>query len=120
MVVLFALLTINSSANAQILADLLAAGWRGTAVFERLHEDPNRRILRCTFPPGVGHEKHYHRLHFGYALAGGKMRMTDQRGSREMTLTTSCSYVSEGVAWHEVINIVTTPVVYLIVESKAD
>ena len=44
--------------------------------------------------------------------------MTDTNGVREVDLTTGSSYSSEGVPWHEVLNIGTTTIVYLIVETK--
>ena len=55
------------------LPDPLAAGWRGEKVCELLQENEKLRALRCAFPPGVGHERHFHPPHFGYVLAGGKM-----------------------------------------------
>lgn len=100
------------------LPDPLAAGWNGTPVCEKLHEDADHRILRCTFPPGVGHERHFHAPHFGYALGGGRVRLTDGSGVREVELTSGSSFTSDGVAWHEVLNIGTTTVAYLIVEPK--
>ena len=100
------------------LPDPLAAGWQGRAVCERLHEDARQRILRCTFDPGVGHERHYHRPHFGYALSGGRMRITDGEGVRELDLETGSSYQSAGTAWHEVLNVGETTVSYLLVEPK--
>lgn len=98
------------------LPDPLDAGWNGAPVCEKLHEDAEHRILRCTFPPSVGHERHYHRPHFGYALAGGRMRITDASGTREVDLPTGSSFSSPGVAWHEVLNVGDTTVIYLIVE----
>lgn len=103
----------------QPLPDPLAAGWKGVPVCERLHEDETQRVLRCTFPPGIGHERHYHRPHFGYALSGGRMRITDANGAREAALATGSSYTSAGTAWHEVLNVGDTTVQYLIVESKS-
>jgi mannose-6-phosphate isomerase-like protein (cupin superfamily) len=100
------------------LPDPLQAGWQGEAVCEDLYEDKTNRTLRCTFPPGVGHEKHYHRPHFGYALSGGQMRLTDADGVREMDLKTDMSYYSDGVDWHEVLNIGSSTVQFLIVEQK--
>jgi hypothetical protein len=40
--------------RATTLPDPLQAGWNGRAVCEALQDDADRRILRCTFPPGVG------------------------------------------------------------------
>ena len=100
------------------LPDPLQAGWNGAPVCERLHEDPGQRILRCTFAPGVGHERHYHVPHFGYAIAGGRMRITDQSGVREVDAPTGSNFASDGVTWHEVLNVGDTTAVYLIFERK--
>jgi len=98
--------------------DPLAAGWKGVPVCELLHEDSDQRVLRCKFEPGVGHERHFHAPYFGYAISGGRMRITDESGVREVDLPTGSSFTSDGVVWHEVLNIGCTPVVYLIVEPK--
>lgn len=100
------------------LPDPLDAGWDGKPVCEKLHEDARQRVLKCTFAPGVGHERHFHTPHFGYALAGGKMRLTDDRGTREVELATGSHFASEGTDWHEVLNVGETTVTYLIVEPK--
>ncbi len=100
------------------LPDPLEAGWQGKPVCELLHEEDRQRVLRCTFPPGVGHERHYHAAHFGYVLQGGRMRIRDERGEREVDTTTGGSWSSDGVAWHEVLNVGDTTTVYLIVEPK--
>lgn len=98
------------------LPDPLQAGWDGKPVCERLHKASQQRVLRCTFPPGVGHERHFHSPHFGYAISGGRMRLTDERGEREVDLATGSSFSSDGVPWHEVLNVGDTTVIYLIVE----
>jgi quercetin dioxygenase-like cupin family protein len=100
------------------LPDPLAAGWRGAPVCERLREDEALRVLRCSFAPGVGHERHFHARHFGYALSGGRMRITDERGTREVEIAAGSSFASDGVAWHEVLNVGDTTVAYLIVEPR--
>ena len=100
------------------LPDPLAAGWNGKPVCELLLENEQQRILRCTFAPGVGHERHYHAPHFGYALSGGKMRLTDASGTREAELKADSSFTSDGTEWHEVLNIGDSTVRYLIVETR--
>ena len=100
------------------LPDPLEAGWNGVPVCEKLHEDSDHRILRCSFSPSVGHERHFHDRHFGYAIAGGRMRITDSSGTREVDLAAGSSFTSDGVAWHEVVNIGASTVTYLIVEPK--
>lgn len=109
---------IGACAVQSPLPDPLEAGWNGKPVCEKLHEDSENRILRCSFPPAAGHERHFHRRHFGYAIAGGRARITDSSGSREVKLVTGSSFASDGVAWHEVVNIGDSTIVYLIIEPK--
>ena len=109
-------LVIQGCSAAPALPDPLSAGWQGEPVCSMLHKDKQYRVLRCSFPPGTGHERHFHAPHFGYALEGGRMRITDADGVREVTLPTGSSFSSEGVAWHEVFNIGDTTVSYLIVD----
>ena len=98
------------------LPHALNAGWKGQKTCELLFEDENNRVARCTFPPGVGHEKHYHNPHFGYVLAGGSLRITDKEGEREVTTRTGGSWSTETVTVHEAMNIGETTTSYLIVE----
>ncbi|MGF1544593.1 MAG: cupin domain-containing protein [Parvularculaceae bacterium] len=98
--------------------DPLAAGWEGAPVCELLRETPAARALRCSFAPGVGHERHYHAPHFGYILEGGTMRVTDADGVRTIETRAGASWWSDGVAWHEALNVGETTTVYLIVEPK--
>lgn len=112
------LLLLAGCATPPTLPDPLQAGWNGTPVCELLHEDSRQRVLRCIFAPNVGHERHFHAPHFGYALSGGRVRITDDRGVRELDLSANSSFNSEGVAWHEILNIGSTTISYLIVESK--
>ena len=51
-------------------------------------------------------------------ISGGRARIKDESGIREVELTTATSFVSEGVAWHEVLNVGHTTIIYLIVEPK--
>lgn len=115
-IVLAALSASYVQAYEPPLSDPLAAGWKGEKVCELLHQDSDQRILRCSFPPGVGHERHYHDKNFGYVIAGGRMRITDASGTREVDLVKGNSYASDGLDWHEVVNIGDTVVVYLVVE----
>ena len=112
-------LVLSQNPAATPLPDPLQAGWQGEPVCERLLEDDRQRVLRCTFAPGIGHERHRHRPHFGYALAGGRMRITDASGVRENVIATGSTFTSAGVEWHEAFNIGDTTIQYLIVESKA-
>ena len=118
MALMVLIVALGQPAASTGLPDPLAAGWQGQAVCEKLHEDRSHRILRCTFPPGVGHERHYHAPHFGYALSGGRVRMTDADGTREVSFETGSGFASDGTAWHEIINMGETTIVYLLIEPK--
>ena len=100
------------------LPEAFDAGWKGKKVCEVLRDDANLRVGRCTFPPGVGHERHWHRPHWGYILAGGKMRTTDAKGTLDRDLKTGGSWWSDGIGWHEALNIGDTTAVYLIIEPR--
>jgi len=115
-----ALLTIAACGSTPTLPDPLLAGWNGKPVCECLHEDQQLRVLRCTFPPGGGHDRHFHAAHYGYVIAGGRMQITDQNGVRVVDVPAGSSFHSEGVEWHEVVNIGDTTSVYLIVEPKGN
>ncbi|MEM1176561.1 MAG: cupin domain-containing protein [Pseudomonadota bacterium] len=112
------LAVLDARATLDALPDPLEAGWQGEPVCEKLHDDEDLRVLRCTFPPTVGHERHYHDKHFGYALSGGRMRITDATGVRDVDLPTGSSYASDGTEWHEVVNVGDSTVTYLIVEPR--
>jgi len=110
-----ALITCQQTTN---LPDPLAAGWKGKAVCELTSEDENLRVLRCTFAPGVGHKRHYHKAHFGYTIAGSRFQIKDTTGVREIDVATGSSFNSDGVAWHEILNIGDSTAVFLIIEPK--
>ena len=107
-----------ASSGLASLSDPLAAGWRGHSVCEVLADNAQLRTLRCTFPPGEGHERHFHAAHWGYVLAPSTMRITTAKGSVVRELKTGDTWWSDGVAWHEALNVGATTGVYLIVEPK--
>ena len=78
--------------------DTNAEGWNGEPVCEVLQESDQVRALRCSFPPGVGHERHVHAPHFGYVLSDGAvMQITDDNGTRTTDPSTSgTSWWSDG------------------------
>ena len=115
------LLGACATASAQVapLPQALCAGWQGEEVCVRLHEDASVRVLRCTFPPGVGHERHYHPPHFGYVLEGQSvMRITTAAGVREAPVRTGGSFSNDTEIVHEALNIGEQTTTYLIVEKK--
>ena len=102
----------------QTLPDPLEAGWKGQKVCEVLVDNESVRTLKCTFPPGVGHEKHFHDKHVGYTLKGGTFQIKDEKGTREVQIPLGYTFYNESVAWHEVLNIGSDTAVFLIVEPK--
>jgi hypothetical protein len=46
------------------------------------------------------------------------MEITDASGTREVDLATGISFASDGVIWHEVLNIGDSTTVFLIIEPK--
>ena len=112
--------TALTAKSEEVLKTAFEAGWKGNKVCELLFEDEKIRTIRCTFPPGVGHEKHYHPPHFGYILKGGPMHITDSSGVRESGTVagTGLTWYSKGIEWHNVINLGDTTTQYLITEQK--
>jgi quercetin dioxygenase-like cupin family protein len=106
------------NATEPALPTALDAGWKGQRVCELLFENAVVRTARCTFPPGVGHERHFHPAHWGYILQGATMRITTADGTVDRELKAGNNWWSDGIAWHEAVNIGTTTGVYLIVEPK--
>ena len=102
------------------LPDPLEAGWKGEKVCEAMQETEKLRMLKCTFPPGAGHERHFHAPHVGLILKGGKMRITDEKGVREQETPAGATWKSDGIDWHEALNIGDTTAIYIIVEDKAE
>lgn len=102
----------------QELPDPLKAGWNGKPVCELLKENESIRVLKCSFAPGVGHERHFHKPHFGYTLAGSIFRIKDTTGVKEVHVLSGTDFYSNGTKWHEVLNIGDSTAVFLIMEPK--
>lgn len=104
--------------NKPRLQDPLDAGWKNQPVCEVLEENAKLRVLKCTFPPGVGHERHYHNAHFGFTIKGSRFRIKDTTGVREVDVPTGSNFYNDEIAWHEVLNIGDSTAVFLIMEPK--
>lgn len=100
------------------LPDPLEAGWKDSKVCKVLVENKKVRTLKCVFPPGVGHDKHFHAAHFGYTITGSKFRITDATGIREVNVPTGYDFFNKKIKWHNVLNIGDTTAVFLIIEPK--
>ena len=117
LLVLFA--TTGTAGEPEGLPHSFEAGWQGEEVCEVLFEDDETIIGRCTFPPGVGHEKHYHNPHFGYILEGTTFRVTDEEGTRDLETPAGVTWSSDSVSVHEALNVGETTGSALIVEFKS-
>lgn len=95
------------------------AGWKGQKTCEVLYEDETTRVGRCVFPPGVGHELHYHNPHFGYVLEGGDLLIRDGEGEKEVTTVAGGTWSTDVRTEHQAVNIGDTTTSYLIVEPKS-
>ena len=104
--------------NPPELPHAFDAGWEGQKTCEILFEDDSARVGRCVFPPGIGHEKHYHNPHFGYVLEGGALRIVDSNGEREVTTQAGGDWSTTTITVHEALNIGETTTSYLIMEPK--
>ncbi|MEJ6792603.1 MAG: cupin domain-containing protein [Lacinutrix sp.] len=115
---LLLVLVVFSCKPTQKLPDPLQAGWEGEKVCEVLSETKKQRVLKCTFPPKVGYEKHYHKPHFGYTIAGSTFQITDNKGTRNVPVTTGTNWVKTDLTEHEVLNVGDSIAVFLIIEPK--
>ena len=111
-----ALTTTAAAAPEDPLPHAFEAGWQGKDTCSVLFESPAVRVARCAFPPGIGHEKHYHNPHFGYVLEGGTLRIVDDGGERVITTVTGGEWSTGEVTVHEAVNVGETTTSYLIVE----
>jgi len=111
-------LIVFSCKTTQILPDPLEAGWEGEKVCEVLSDTKTQRVLKCVFPPNVGHQKHYHKPHFGYTIAGSTFQITDKKGTKNIPVVTGASWTKTELSEHEVFNVGDSTAVFLIIEPK--
>lgn len=112
------LLLLAAPALAEPLPTAMDAGWKGAKLCEPLFENDRLRAARCSFPSGVGHERHFHPPHWGYVVEGTTMRITSASGTEDRVLKPGTSWWSDGIEWHEALNVGTTTGVYVIVEPQ--
>ncbi|MDH7911461.1 cupin domain-containing protein [Winogradskyella sp. SYSU M77433] len=118
LILIFLLFIFSCEENKPNLPDPLEAGWKSESVCEVIEDSKELRVLKCTFEPGVGHEKHYHNPHFGYTLKGSKFKLTDYKGTREINVPTGYTFKKDSITTHEVLNIGDSTAVFLIMEYK--
>jgi quercetin dioxygenase-like cupin family protein len=117
-VVALGLLAASLPATADDVPDGLSVEWQGKKPFEKLFEDAQVLVARCTFPPGTVHVCHSHPSYVFYVLNGGKAEVQDEKGTRKVDVTTGTVVDSPPVPWHELANVGETTLQFLIVEKK--
>ena len=98
--------------------DALAVEWQGKKPCEKLHEDEQIRILRCTFLPGAKHLRHQHPSTFVYTLSGGKLERVNETGTSQGEAVTDTFVMNAPISWHEVTNVGDTTMRFVVVEMK--
>jgi quercetin dioxygenase-like cupin family protein len=117
-VVALGLLAAPFPATADDVPDGLSVEWQGKKPCEKLFEDAQVRVARCTFPPGAAHVCHSHPSYVFYVLSGGKAEVQDEKGTRKVDIATGTFADSPPVSWHEVANVGETTLQFLVVEKK--
>jgi beta-alanine degradation protein BauB len=117
-VIALAVFLAAPATRADEIPDALSVQWKGHHPCEKLDEDANIRVLRCTFEPRDVHVRHWHPAVFGCALKGGRGQVVDSKGTREFEAKDGECYTSPPVPWHEFTNVGVTTIQYIIVEKK--
>ena len=108
-------LPVDSLETNNIVGKYLVGGYNYCQV---LVDNENVRTLKCSFPPGVGHERYHHAPHFAYTLAGSRFRITDAGGVRKVDVPTGYHYYKPGIDWHKALNTGDSTAIFMIVEPK--
>jgi quercetin dioxygenase-like cupin family protein len=107
-----------AAARSDNAPDALSVEWQGQKPCEKLFEDAQIRIARCTFPPGSKHVRHSHPGYSSYVLSGGKALIQDEKGTRQVEPRTDAFLNSPPTPWHELTNTGDTTLRYLVIERK--
>lgn len=108
----------SGASETENLPHAFDAGWEGQETCELMYESESVRVARCIFPPGVGHEKHFHNPHFGYVLEGGTLSIRDAGGERTVTTQSNGTWSTTERTVHEAVNIGNSTTSYVIVEPR--
>lgn len=98
--------------------DALSVEWKGQHPCEKLYEDAQIRVARCTFPPGAVHLRHSHPAYLSYVLEGGRMKSVSASGAQTFESVAGKLSATDPIPWHEATNVGDTTVRYLIIEKK--
>jgi quercetin dioxygenase-like cupin family protein len=113
--------TITASftiAQAAEVPNALTVEWEGKHPCEKLFEDAQVRVARCTFPPGTVHVCHSHPSYLTYVLSGGQAQVQDDKGTRKIDVVAGAFANVPPIPWHEYTNVGDTTIQYVVVEKK--
>jgi quercetin dioxygenase-like cupin family protein len=113
-----AIITAVTVAKAADVPDALSVEWQGKHLCEKLFEDAQVRVARCTFPPGAVHVCHSHPSYFSYTVSGGRGQVQDEKGTRSVDVVAGAFRDSPPIPWHEFANTGDTTIQYIVVEKK--
>lgn len=118
-VILAASITISFTiAQAAEVPDALTVEWQGKHPCEKLFEDAQMRVARCTFPPGAVHVCHSHPSYLTYVLSGGQGQVQDDKGTRKINVVAGALANVPPIPWHEFANVGDTTIQYVVIEKK--
>jgi quercetin dioxygenase-like cupin family protein len=117
--ILVATITVSFNiAQAAEVPDALTVEWEGTHPCEKLFEDVQVRVARCTFSPGTVHVCHSHPSYLTYVLSGGQAQVQDDKGTRKIDVVAGAFANVPPIPWHEYTNVGDTTIQYVVVEKK--
>lgn len=103
---------------AEEVPDAFTVEWQGKHPCEKLYEDAQIRIGRCTFPPGAVHMRHSHPGYVVYTLSEGKAQVQDEKGTRPSEPRTDAYADVPPIPWHVFTNTGDTTIRFLVIEKK--
>jgi quercetin dioxygenase-like cupin family protein len=107
-----------AAARAADVPDALSVEWQGKKPCEKLFDDEQVRVARCTFPPGAVHVCHSHPSYLSYVVSGGQRQVEDEKGIRKINVTAGAIVDVPPTPWHEFANKGDTTIQFVIVEKK--
>jgi len=113
-----ALAATLSVAQAADVPDALSVEWQGKHPCEKLFEDAQILVARCTFPPGAMHVCHSHPSYLSYVVSGGQAQVQDEKGVRKVNVVAGALADVPPTPWHELTNVGDTTLQFVVVEKK--
>jgi quercetin dioxygenase-like cupin family protein len=105
-------------AKADDVPDALSVEWQGKKLCEKLFDDAQVRVVRCTFPPGAVHVCHSHPGYLSYVVNGGQGQVQDEKGIRKIDVVSGALLDVPPTPWHELANVGDTTMQFVVVEKN--